>query len=40
MIGEYLALALVVMFSAIIGSVIGTLLVYLYLPTLMWYGGW
>jgi hypothetical protein len=40
MIGEYLALALLVMFSAIIGSVIGTLLVYLYLPTLMWYGGW
>jgi hypothetical protein len=40
MIWEYFVLVLVVMFSALIGSAVGTLLVYLYLPTLMWYGGW
>jgi hypothetical protein len=40
MMREYFALALVVMLSAIIGSVIGTLLVYLYLPILMWYRQW
>jgi hypothetical protein len=38
MIRDYLAL--VVMLSALIGPVIGTLLVYLYLPTLMRYRPW
>jgi hypothetical protein len=37
---DILWLVLIVVIGSTIGSAIGTVLIYIYLPVLMWYGGW